>query len=43
MGAADVGAHSSEAGAVEKKLRNLTKKLKAIEQLKERRLSLIHI
>jgi len=37
MGAADVGAHSSEAGAVEKKLRNLTKKLKAIEQLKERR------
>lgn len=37
MGAADVGANSSEAGAVEKKLRNLTKKLKAIEQLKERR------
>lgn len=37
MGAADVGVHSSDAGAVEKKLRNLTKKLKAIEQLKERR------
>ncbi|PKI85983.1 hypothetical protein MVES1_000158 [Malassezia vespertilionis] len=35
MGAADVTA--SEAGTVEKKLRNLAKKLKAIEQLKERR------
>ncbi|CCV00571.1 unnamed protein product [Malassezia sympodialis ATCC 42132] len=37
MGAADIGANHGEAGAVEKKLRNLTKKLKAIEQLKERR------
>lgn len=37
MGAADVGACSSDGGVVEKKLRNLTKKLKAIEQLKERR------
>lgn len=37
MGAADIGANHSEAGGVEKKLRNLTKKLKAIEQLKERR------
>lgn len=37
MGAADVGASSSDAGATEKKVRSLTKKLKAIEQLKERR------
>ena len=37
MGAADVGANSSDGSTVEKKLRNLTKKLKAIEQLKERR------
>lgn len=37
IGAADIGANSNDAGAVEKKLRNLTKKLKAIEQLKERR------
>ncbi|WFD34957.1 hypothetical protein MCUN1_001803 [Malassezia cuniculi] len=35
MGAADVG--GSGDGAIEKKVRNLNKKLKAIEQLKERR------
>ena len=32
-----MGASSSDAGATEKKVRSLTKKLKAIEQLKERR------
>ena len=37
MGAADVSAQSAEAQTTEKRLRNLTKKLKAIEQLKERR------
>lgn len=37
MGAADVGANNSEAGSTEKRLRNLSKKLKAIEQLKDRR------
>ncbi|WFD00246.1 hypothetical protein MYAM1_002994 [Malassezia yamatoensis] len=37
MGAADVSAQSAEAQSAEKRLRNLSKKLKAIEQLKERR------
>ena len=37
MGAADVSAQSAEAQSSEKRLRNLSKKLKAIEQLKERR------
>ena len=37
MGAAEVSAASAEAQTAEKRLRNLTKKLKAIEQLKDRR------
>lgn len=37
MGAADVSAQNTEAMTTEKRLRNLSKKLKAIEQLKERR------
>ena len=35
-GAAEVGGNN-QAGALDKKLRNLTKKLKAIEELKARR------
>ncbi|KAI3617753.1 hypothetical protein CBS9595_003662 [Malassezia furfur] len=37
MGAAEVSAASAEAQSTEKRLRNLSKKLKAIEQLKDRR------